>query len=462
MKSFPIIVLFLVSLFVFSCSDTLTDIGSGIQPSSDQIKIGTDTFHITSENVPVVSVFSKPDSFLLGSYYNTKFGSTQADVLAQVNCPVGFTFPPNSIADSASVIIVYYTWSGVSESPLEISVYEMNKKTFDYFGIYPSSLDPSDYTDHDVYNPSNLLSRKIVKAKDKYRSDSTAIRLSLPKEFVTRFFDVTHYNSTPDFLKFFKGMYITTNYGAATLLNVSQITLSYYYHYTYPGTGKNVHGGDSIVTVNNVLYFPANAEVRQVNRFVHADRSSIPAAPDSLNYVASPANWDTKLGIPLNKIKLRMDAGIAGKKLTINSAILRAEAVNIDVDTISAPTVNYMLLIKASAVDRFFKNDELPSDTCAILASHTSALILNTTDLYQHYYSFNLASLIANEFKIAAQKSIAPVTNLDMVLIPVQVTLNSSSTVTAVKHQYLMSTVSLRSAKNAYSPMRINVVYSGF
>ncbi|MDD4968810.1 MAG: DUF4270 domain-containing protein [Paludibacter sp.] len=460
MKSFPVIVLFLLSLFVYSCKDTLTDIGSGIQPTSDQIKIGTDTFHLSTDNYAVEAVYAKPDSFLLGSYYNTKFGSTQADVLAQLNCPVGFTFPPLSVPDSASVIIVYNSWTGVSESPMEISIYEMNKKTFDYFGIYPSNLNPSDYTDHEIYNPTNLLAKKIIKAKDKYRTDSTAIRLSLPQEFVTRFFNSSHYNSTADFLKFFKGMYITTNYGASTLLNVSQINMSYYYHYTY--TSRNIHGGDSIVTVKNTLYFPANAEVRQVNRFVHADRSSLAAAPDSINYVASPANWNTKVGVPLSRIKQRMDAGIAGKKLTVNSALLRVEATDIDVDTISAPTVRYMLLIKESAVDRFFKNRELPSDTCAVLAQHAAALILNSTTNYQHYYSFNVAKLIANELKIAAAKGIAPSDRLNMRLIPVQVTLNSSSAVTAVKQEYLMSAVSIRSGKNTHSPMRINVVYTGF
>ena len=460
MKSFPIIVLFLLSLVVFSCTDTLTDIGSGIQPPSDQIKIGTDTFHLTTENYAVDYVYAKPDSFLLGSFYNTKFGSTQADILAQVNCPVGFKFHPNSIPDSASVIIVYYTWTGVSESPMEINIYEMNKtKTFDYFGIYPSNLDPSEYVDHELYNPTNLLASKIVKAKDTSRTDSTAIRLKLPADFVTRFFN-TSFKSTNEFLKLFHGMYITTNYGAATLLNVGSINMSFYSHYTY--ITKNSQNVDSTVTVKSTLYFPANAEVRQVNRFVHADRSSLAAAPDSINYVASPANWNTKLGIPLNRIKQRMDAGINNKKLTINSAIIRAEAVDIDIDTVSAPTVSYMLLIKESAVDRFFKNRELPSDTCAVLTQHAAGLILNSTSLYQHYYSFNVAKLIANEFKIAAQKNIAPDLNLPMRLIPVQVTLNSSGEVTAVKHEYLMSTVSLRSGKNAHSPMRINVVYSGF
>ena len=157
-----------------------------------------------------------------------------------------------------------------------------------------------------------------------------------------------------------------------------------------------------------------------------------------------------------------MEAGIANKKLTINSALLKIEATDIKTDTVSAPTTRYMLLIKEEAVDRFFKNQELPNDTCAVLAGHTLALVVNTTDVYQDYYSFSVAKLIANELKIAKDNGKVPVEQIPMRLVPVLVTLDTSGNVTAVKQDFLMSAVTIRSAKNTYSPMRINVVYSGF
>jgi len=462
MKSYPIILLFLLSLFVFSCSDSLTDIGSGIQPSSDQIKIGTDTFHLSSETVPVDFVYSKTDSFMLGNYYDTKFGSTHADILAQVNCPVGFKFPAETglHADSASVVLVYYTWFGNKYSPLDVNIYEMNKSTFNYTTLYPTNLDPTVYTDK---TSSNKLSQRIFSAKDPgvTRSDSTSIRFPLSSTFVQRFFSSTDFSSTDNFLKEFKGIYITANYGTASLLNVSKIFIYYYYHYTY--ITKNIHGGDSTVTVNNSLAFPANSEVRQVNHFVHADRTTVFRPADEANYVASPANLNTRVSIPLSRIKQRMDAGIANKKLTINSAVLKVEITDLDLDTtVSAPTVKYMLLIKESAIDRFFSKKELPSDTCAVLATHTSSLITNSTTVYEDYYKFGIAKLIANELKVANLKGVNPADQLNLRLIPVQVTYNSSGSITSVKHDYLLSAVTFRSAKNTVSPMRVNVVYSGF
>lgn len=457
MKSYSIILLFFVSLFVFSCSDNLTDIGTGIQPSSDQIKIGTDTFHLISETVKVNSILSKPDSFLLGTYYDTKFGSTKAEILAQVNCPVGFQFPAGSIGDSASVVLIYDTWFGHKESPMDVNIYEMNLKSFDYTSLYSTNIDPSLYCDQSI-----KLSERIFSAVDAVttRTDTTAIKFKLNAAFVSRFFDTSNYSSTNTFLKFFKGLYITANFGSASMLNISQINLRYYYHYTYKT--KNINGGDSTVTVNNNLFFPANSEVRQVNRFQHLDRDAVVHPADSVNYVASPANLNTTLSIPLNRINQHMEAGIANKKLTINSAMLKIEATDITVDTASVPTVQYMLLIKEEAVDRFFKNKELPSDTCAVLASHTLALVVNTTNVYQHYYSFNVAKLIANELKTAKENSTVPASQIPMRLIPVLVTMNSSGNVTGVKQDYLMSAVTIRSAKNTFSPMRINVVYSGF
>ena len=108
MRAYPIILIIcLVSLSFFSCTDTITDIGKGIQPSSDTISVGKDIFHVSTKTIFVDSIFSHPDSFLLGTFYDTKFGTIKAEILAQVNCPVGFKFPPLSVADSAKIILYY-------------------------------------------------------------------------------------------------------------------------------------------------------------------------------------------------------------------------------------------------------------------------------------------------------------------------------------------------------------------
>jgi hypothetical protein len=460
MKSHQVILLILLSVLTFSCTDDLTNYGSGIQPKSDEMSIGTDTFHLSTEDFFVDYMYFRPDSFLLGSFYNEKFGSTRADILAQVNCPVDFKFPPLSVPDSALVVLYYKSWFGDKYAPLDVNVYEMNKKTFDYTGLYPSNLDPTDYTDLSI-----LLGRRIFTAKDasKTRVDSTSIVIKLSNDFVQRFFNDTHYGSETAFTNFFKGIYITTNYGASTILNISQIDLEYYYHYTYTKPGA-----DTLTTVKNVLSYPANKEVRQVNRFLHPDRNVIVKLRDSVNYVASPANIQTRINLPLSRIKQKIDAKIAtGKKQILNNAILKVEATEVGDTTLEMPIVQYMLLIKESAVKRFFEDNVIPTskDTCALLGQITATQI-GTTSKYQYSYSFDMAALIANELKIAKEKGEAPAENLKMVLIPVSVTTTTSSSgtssISAVKQQYMMSAVTIRSGQNQKHPMKLNLVYSGF
>jgi len=456
MKAYPIILLFLLSFFVYSCTDNLTDIGKGIQPSSDQITIGADTFHLSSKTIFVDSIFSRPDSFLLGTFYDTKFGTTQADILAQVNCPEGFKFPPNSVPDSAKIILYYTGCFGDTLSPLDLNIYEINKKTFSYTEQYASNLNPADYTDRSL-----KLGERIIRAGAKTSVPKT-IEFKLKSDFIQRFFNDTHFKSTDDFLGFFKGMYITANFGASTLLNIGLINLRYYYHYNYQT--KNINSGDSTATVNDYLSFPANSEVRQVNRIQHPDRASVIPQNSEVNYLASPANLQTQITLPLNNIKNRLNTGINNKKLTINSALLKVEVTNTEQDTVLHSIVKYVLLVKESLKDSIFINKELPTDTRSVLAIYTTALKTGTTNVYEHYYTFNVAKLIANELKNAPVGK--PIDPLNVRLIPVAITTTTNSngavSITSVKQQYLMSAVTIRSGKNSSSPMKLNMVYSGF
>ena len=127
MKSYPVILILLLSLLTFSCSDSLTDIGKNTLSGSDSIIVKGDTFHLSSSTVFVKSITSQPDSFLLGTFYDTKFGTIRAEILAQLNCPVGFKFPKNSVPDSAKIFLSYYSCYGDTLSPIDINIYEMNK-----------------------------------------------------------------------------------------------------------------------------------------------------------------------------------------------------------------------------------------------------------------------------------------------------------------------------------------------
>ena len=458
MKSYPVILLFLLSFLTFSCTDTLTDIGKNTLSNSDSIIVKGDTFHLSSSSVFVKSITSQPDSFLLGTFYDTKFGTIRAEILAQLNCPVGFKFPANAVADSAKIYLSYYSCFGDTLSPIDVNIYEMNKATFSYTGVYSSDTLPSYFSDRSI-----KLGERIFKAGPN-SSTRKSISFKMDNSFLTRFKNDTYYNSTSAFTNFFKGLYITANFGAATLLNIGRQQLNLLYYYHYPAYKlKDINGNDSIVMVNDYLTFPASKEVRQVNCIQHPDRSSV-VLNDQVNYISSPANLQTQVTLRLNDIRTKLNAGVNGKKLTINSALLRVDVTDTDQDTLLHPVVKYLLLVKESLKDSVFENKELPTDTRSVLATYTVSLKTGSTTEYEHYYTFSVAKLIANELKNAKDKANIEPLNLRLIPVAVGTTTSSSGTtsISSVKQQYLMGAVSVKSAQNTNSPMRLSVVYSGF
>ncbi len=459
MKSYSVILLILLSLLTFSCSDSLTDIGKNTLASSDSIIVKGDTFHLSSSTIFVKSITSQPDSFLLGTFYDTKFGTIRAEILAQLNCPVGFKFPANAVADSAKISLSYYSCFGDTLSPIDVNIYEMNKATFSYSKTYPSDTLPSYFSDRSI-----KLGERIFKA-GKNSSTRKTINFKMDDTFIKRFSDDSYYSSTAAFTNFFKGIYITANFGASTLLNIGRQQLNLLYYYHYPAYKlKDINGNDSTVMVSDYLAFPASKEVRQVNCIQHPDRATVVLPNDQLNYLSSPANLQTQVSLRLNDIKAKLNAGVNGKRLTINSALLRVDVTDTEKDTVLHPVVKYLLLVKKTAIDRVFNNNELPTDTCSVLALYTSALKSGSTTEYEHYYTFSVAKLIANELKNAKPGSIIPALNLCLIPVAVGTTSNSSgsASISSVKQQYLMGAVTVKSAQNTDSPMRLNIVYSGF
>jgi hypothetical protein len=116
----------------------------------------------------------------------------------------------------------------------------------------------------------------------------------------------------------------------------------------------------------------------------------------------------------------------------------------------------YMLLVKEESMERFFKNRELPTDTCALLGTLTQATDSVGNETY--YYSYDLSQFLTNQLRKESNDSI-----LDMLLVPVSIetsaTSYSSTTVSSVRQQQTMSATKIRSAKNG---MQLEIIYSGF
>lgn len=458
-------ILFICALLVSltACKDDMASSGMSVIPDDDAIVVNVDTFGVTSALMQADFIYSAPDSFLLGEC-DSRFGTIHADILAQFTCPTGFEYPEGAEVDSVCIFLYYNSWYGDGNSPMSLAVYELDKATFSYTEAYPSNLAVEDYCTMDA--SSSVLSRKRVitasSPTDSVYSSSAGkyvpyVRFRTSDEFAHSFFARKDYSSQSVFNEAFKGLYITSDFGSATLLHVGQLTMALYYHFTYDKAGRDT-------TVTDMKSFYANAEVRQVNRFLYLNRymDRLEAESDSVNYIVSPANIYTRLTIPMQMMTDTIRTQLADKRPYVNLAKLTVDVLNVYTGATADKTVDdwaqpaaYMLLVKETALDRFFRNRELPSDTCAILATLASGTDAEGDKTY--YYAYDISTLLTQQLR-----QVQTVDSLRMVLVPVSVEVGSSSSILSVQPQQTMSVTTIRSAHNEANPMRLEVVYSGF
>lgn len=454
-----------LSLLITSCNDDMSEMGSSIQPAGDKIKVASETFDISSENYFVPYMYNRQDSFLLGTFYDETYGTTHADILAQVEPPFNHVYPSTTVPDSIIMVMYYRKFFGDKYSPINVSVYEMNKATFEYTKAYPSNINPNDYVDRS--NSSLLIGQRSFSPVDaKGKRDSTYITIKLNNNFLNRFTNINSdtYSSEEKFFEFFKGLYITTDFGSASMLYVKQIDMEYYHHYTYKT--KSVSGQDSTATVNAVITFPANKAVRQVNRFLHPDTTAIKnklaTVSPQIHYISSPANVYTRVKLPMKNMYDKMfRADNPNWRMAINSAKIRVDISDINTENLAQQIPSNILLIKESEYNEFFKKKALPSNTSAILGTYSYEKN-SDTDEYDYFYSFDIANLLANEFK-NAKLSNNPLTNdMSFIMVPVRVTSDSNGNVTEVAQQFLLSAVTICGGSHDKKPIKARVVYSGF
>lgn len=446
----------IVTLAFSSCGDEMTsDLVKNIQPSDDLISIKADTFHIQTQTVEVPSIISRPDSFLLGSFKDDFYGGTKADVVAQLYYPVKYTYMSSDIAETtadSAVVTINYTASsffGLSNSPVEFSVFEL-KKSLNYSSNYFTDIDASEYADF------NKLLGKTVETIDSANVDSrtelNSVRIKLSNEFLQRFFtrDESIYQSDANFLNFFKGIYVTTTFGKATLLNVDNIQLNLYCHYKYKSNNSEV---------KFTLNFPASKEVKRINRVEHYEKNANILTDKNLNYVCAPSNYYTKVRIPVGRMRERIKVS-GNKHLVVNSSIIKMHIFDRDTLGTKLPYVANMMLFKGNIeeLNLFFKNKDLPTDSTAFITSVNYEATSATT--YRYFYSFEgLAKLIQAEVEKTNGADY-----VDLLLVPVKLKYSSSSstTVTEVIPSYSMEGAAIYSGKNNRIPMKMEVVFSGF
>ena len=451
-----------------ACKDDVANTGQSVLDEDDQIIVLTDTFSLSSRVDSCAAIISQADSCLLGEI-ETDYGLLRASILTQLACPEGYHYPADFHVDSIDSICLYLyyrTWVGDSLSPIAVNAYEMDKKTFRYTGTYPTDLKIDDYCSR---KKSILTNHRIVVASEKMDSVQNSsgtyvpmVRMRVNEDFVASFAKITSFESQEKFNEQFKGILLETSFGSSTVLNVSDLALVVYYRFGYNKAGRDT-------VVHDLKAFYANSEVRTLNHLEYLGKkewiSTLQQDSDTYNYIIAPAGAYTRLSFPMatisDTIVYHMTDPATGdtvKRPYVNKAEVRVMVENVDEEKgrngwLSPAT--HMLLIRDESKERFFKNNELPSDTCALLGELTQGTDTAGNTIY--YYRYDMSAFLTNQLRLQTNDTI-----LNMCLVPVTVRTSTTSSTTVVSSVRQQQTISATKIKSANNGMLFELVYSGF
>jgi len=215
----------------FTACDNSDEIGWNLTPPGEKFK-----YHIDSTTVVTAYTFRQDsvtcenrDPTLIGSINDPLFGSSSADIMAQLRLSSNeVDFGVNPKIDSVVMILKYAGYYGDTTSLQKISIHEMTRSLY-YDSTYYSNLNPAGY--YDSINQVGEISYYPTPS-----ADSIYIRLS--NDFGNRLLNTDTANLTDNdtWLAYFKGLYFKSypaeGVGSLVYLNLADgnSRMVMYYH----------------------------------------------------------------------------------------------------------------------------------------------------------------------------------------------------------------------------------------
>ena len=450
----------LLALMFTSCEKT-SDIGYIIRPDDDDIIVYTDSFHLNSRTVKAENLYSESEKLVLGSYSDNIYGPYKVDFLAEFRYVKDLTFPAGAESDSIYIVMYYRSFFGDSSAVQEASAYLLDKKPLDFSTNYTSSIDVSEFC-----SKNQLLGRTTYTAYDatipaairEKKGYCDAVRIRLSKDIATEMIAKTDiYKSQDAFLNYIKGAYVTTTYGMQTVLNIDSVNLELSYHYIPDSTKM-----DSLVYRR--VIFPANKETTEVIR-VESDPYYQYYKPDSVEYVSTPGGSFVEFDIPFEQIynKLKQTGAIFSDTVSnINHfSLIMEPAVLEDADESARMTypVSFVMIAKKD-VEKFFTQSMYPAPNInTVLGVYRFNI--------EGRYDFGNGGVYIEE----AIKAVATMSDTErkayfdslnpFQVIPISGNNDLMGTNAVIRHMFYPFGVRVRSGRNAVSPMRLVLTYTG-
>lgn len=477
MKAKWIAGILLMTMTISACDNDTEGIGESLTSNVDRFQILTDTFNVSTRSIVADSVLARSQYTYLGrikdvetSAYVTSDYSTQFMMLeglsAALFAPADQVLSRDSegkiVADSCHINIYINQAVGDTLAPMKLHVYELQKPISEG-QYYYTDFDPIEEgyirTDgisvNKTYTYRNYLDNDSVRSQSSYMpyinipingtyTDASGNAYNNYGTYIMR----QYYEHPEKFKNAYSfihdicpGFFFKTTGGVGMMSEVYTTELVVYYKYTLD---------DVVYTANRV--FTATEEVLQTTRITNdVQRIKDLAADNTCTYLKTPAGLFTEVTLPVEDILRNHEND------TISTAKIVFTRMNNTVDNddevLDAPTT--LLMIPKDSLYSFFENKSLPD----YKTSFTSTLSTS-----QNTYTFNNISAIVTAMHQAYLNGTAGENWNKVVLIPIEQTVNSSSSsITRVAN--LMSLTSTRlvgGSENPLEPIKISIIYNRF
>jgi len=302
---------FLVCLFLgiiyTACNDSIGRVGLGVQPDEDKVHVFETTVVVGARTIQVDSLYAKTVNGFLGELYDPAYGNIKSSYMCQYYPSIDFPFLSdivNNKIDSVRLNISYGSYIGDSLAPMEVSVFPVTKALDGNY--YTTNANPADYCDM-----SKPLGKYAYTARNYNITDSLLqasgysyyISVPLPVQTGQNYLDTIRkggLSAAGDFLKFFRGTYITTTFGTGSIIPVYMTNIMLYY--TRKTTLQDVNGNDSTGYVVSAAVWSVTKEVIQLNSFENKNPAFLYNDNSDTAYLKSPAGVFTELTIPIKDI----------------------------------------------------------------------------------------------------------------------------------------------------------------
>lgn len=440
----------ILTIALAACDDDLNQIGNSIQPDGDKIFIGTDTVYVTAKTVSFKdSIYSRTVFGLLGEYIDPVFGKVKSDYMSEFYCPENIKFEDGTFSIDSIFLKTYFkSFIGDSVAPIGLSVYGIKNPLKAFFF---TSVDPEKYIGKDpiLYGQKIFSIQDLpdtIRNSDRYKYINTKLDMELAYNFYNEWkTNPSTFKNQEDFNQFFKGLYVTTNFGSGSLIGTHSTEMVIHYRNFVKNAANTA---DSVVF--STFKLPITNEVIQMNQIKNDIPEELYDHNETKTYLKTPAGVYTEITIPLKSIVEKGDKEY-GKDHTINAANFKMIGFTEEEEKSGLGRATSLLLINKDSLTNFFYNKKKPDNKTSFVITRSST----------NSYDFGNISTIINHYADHYRDK-GEIPDLNYLIIPVSTsytTVSNQNVLTGVYNQmYPTSTIFRTDPEN----MKMAVIYSKY